>query len=173
LLFCLCMFIRNSSYLSSIWIDFRGYGLPYLVATLSLPGVAGLVRRGIGEFANAFDWKKQWIRRVKWRPTWDDAQNKIWHRKPVSIRIEPNWTDTWIYEHEKRYNWSVSCWRGLKTDIIFIVTTNSRPIGFVKYFFCYLTALSLQGVAVLFPYGYEKLFSGIVSFDSTHAKVKI
>ena len=63
------MFINNSSYLSSIWIDFRGYGLSYLVATFSLPGVAGLFQRGIGEFTNAFDWKKQWIRKEKWRPT--------------------------------------------------------------------------------------------------------
>ena len=31
----------------------------------------------------------------------------------------------------------------------------SWPIGFYKYIFCYLTSLSLQGVAVLFPYGYE------------------
>ena len=53
------MFINNSSYLSSVWIDFRGYGLSYLVATLSLPGVPRLFRRGIGEFTNAIGWKKQ------------------------------------------------------------------------------------------------------------------
>ena len=39
------------------WMDFRGYGLSYLVATLSLPGAARLFPRGIGEFTNAFDWK--------------------------------------------------------------------------------------------------------------------
>ena len=38
------------------------------------------------------------------------------HRKPVSIQIDsnqerikllswPNWTDTWIYEQERRYIW--------------------------------------------------------------------
>ena len=40
--------------------------------------------------------------------------------------------------------------------------------------FCYLTALSLQGVAVLFPYGYESNLAGLFfSFDSMHTKVKV
>ena len=40
-----------------VWMDFRGYGLAYLVATLSLSGVARLFRRGIEEFTNAYNWK--------------------------------------------------------------------------------------------------------------------
>ena len=40
-----------------VWMDFSGYGLSYLVATLSLLGIARRFPREIEEFTNSFDWK--------------------------------------------------------------------------------------------------------------------
>ena len=61
------------------WMDFRVYGLSYLVVTLSLLGVARLFPRGIGEFTKV----QERIKLLSW----------------------PNWTDAWIYERERRYSW--------------------------------------------------------------------
>ena len=51
----LLYFFHFSLYLSRIRMDL--YGFSYLVATLSLTGVASLFFRGIGAFTDGFDWK--------------------------------------------------------------------------------------------------------------------
>ena len=102
-----------------VWMDFRGYSLSYLVATLSLPGVARLFREGLRNLQTLM------IRKSMGK---EGEMATYRHRKPVSIQIDsnqerikllswPNWTDTWIYEQERCYSWIVTLGDRFHADV--------------------------------------------------------